>query len=156
MCARVDKDDPSVVHIKVGRAVKLNKRLGEWDDQCQSKETHLRGYWPMSEDAESNGMMRGRVQVGPPGPYCHRVERLVHLELADLALNAPYLHPDFPNVKSDVGIGNGGKRSAVRRECPDCETPHLFLCCLWKLTPKCDRRCGTQGDLHFPSRHGTL
>ncbi|KAI0654783.1 hypothetical protein C8Q70DRAFT_1025302 [Cubamyces menziesii] len=119
-----DKDDPSVVHIKVGRAVKLNKRLGEWDDQCQSKETHLRGYWPMSEDAESNGMMRGRVQVGPPGPYCHRVERLVHLELADLALNAPYLHPDFPNVKSDVGIGNGGKRSAVRRECPDCGAVH--------------------------------
>ncbi|KAI0329850.1 hypothetical protein GY45DRAFT_1251984 [Cubamyces sp. BRFM 1775] len=119
-----DEEDPSVVHIKVGRAVKLNKRLGEWDDQCQSKQTHLRGYWPMSEEAETNGMLRGRVQVDKPGPYCHRVERLVHLELADLALNAPYLHPDFPNVKSDVGIGNGGKRSVDRRECPDCGAVH--------------------------------
>ncbi|KAL7283041.1 hypothetical protein ACG7TL_002465 [Trametes sanguinea] len=119
----IDDDvNPDVVHIKVGRAVKLTKRLAEWDKQCQSKQTHLLGFWPMSRDAEQNGMMRGRVQVGEPGPYCHRVERLVHLELADLALNAPYLDPDFPNAKSDGGNNKG--RGRARGPCPDCGTVH--------------------------------
>ncbi|KAI0781356.1 hypothetical protein BD413DRAFT_463208 [Trametes elegans] len=115
-----DDSHPDVVHIKVGRAVKLTKRLAEWDKQCQSKETHLRGFWPMSRDAELNGMMRSRVQVGDPGPYCHRVERLVHIELADLALNAPYLDPDFPNVKG-FEAGSGNRRAALRGPCPDCK-----------------------------------
>ncbi|KAI0373289.1 hypothetical protein BV20DRAFT_938016 [Pilatotrama ljubarskyi] len=121
---QIDADDanPRVVHIKVGRAVKLTKRLAEWDKQCQSKQTHLRGFWPMSKDAAANGMMRGRVQVGDSGPYCHRVERLVHLELADLTLNAPYLDPKFPNVKAEVG--NGSRRAATRRPCPDCGVAH--------------------------------
>lgn len=74
----------------------------------------------MSKDAADNGMMRGRVQVGDPGPYCHRIERLVHLELADIALNAPYLDPKFPNVKADVMNGNAG--AAARGPCPDCES----------------------------------
>ncbi|CDO68862.1 hypothetical protein BN946_scf185000.g5 [Trametes cinnabarina] len=117
-----DASNPDVVHIKVGRAVKLTKRLAEWDKQCQSKLTHLLGFWPMSRDAEQNGMMRGRVQVGDPGPYCHRVERLVHLELADLALNAPYLDPDFPNVKGDGG--NTPRRLNSKGPCPDCGTVH--------------------------------
>ncbi|OJT10886.1 hypothetical protein TRAPUB_12602 [Trametes pubescens] len=117
-----DDSNPDVVHIKVGRAVKLTKRLAEWDKQCQSKQTHLRGFWPMSKDAADNGMMRGRVQVGDPGPYCHRVERLVHLELADIALNAPYLDPKFPNIKADMGNGNG--RTPVRGPCPDCGVVH--------------------------------
>ncbi|KAI0350219.1 hypothetical protein OH77DRAFT_1413411 [Trametes cingulata] len=119
---QIDDDaNPHLFHIKVGRAVKLTKRLAEWDKQCQSKQTHLRGFWPMSKDAAANGMMRGRVQVGEPGPYCHRVERLVHLELADLALNAPYLEPGFPNVKADFG---NGSRRAARRPCPDCGVMH--------------------------------
>ncbi|KAI0648286.1 hypothetical protein C8Q79DRAFT_906818 [Trametes meyenii] len=117
-----DDTNPDVVHIKVGRAVKLAKRLAEWDKQCQSKQTHLRGFWPMTRDAEVNGMMRGRVQVGEPGLNCHRLERLVHLELADIALNAPYLDPDFPNVQADAG--SGSKRAAARGPCPDCNAVH--------------------------------
>ncbi|KAI8999026.1 hypothetical protein BD414DRAFT_408075 [Trametes punicea] len=117
-----DGANPNVVHIKVGRAVKLTKRLAEWDKQCQSKQTHLLGFWPMSRDAAQNGMMRGRVQVGEPGPWCHRVERLVHLELADLALNAPYVDPQFPNTKS--GAGDSNRRMPARRPCPDCGAMH--------------------------------
>ena len=108
-----------MVHIKVGRAVKLTKRLAEWDKQCQSKQTHLRGFWPITADAEAGNLARGRVQVGDPGPWCHKVEKLVHLELADLALNAPYLDPDFPNVKSSGGSSTD--RVASRAPCPDCE-----------------------------------
>ncbi|KAI0831728.1 hypothetical protein BC628DRAFT_1407358 [Trametes gibbosa] len=116
-----DDTNANVVHIKVGRAVKLTKRLAEWDKQCQSKQTHLRGFWPMSKDAADNGMMRSRVQVGDPGAYCHRVERLVHLELADLALNAYYLDPNYPNVPN---IGYGNRRTGLREPCPDCGVVH--------------------------------
>ncbi|TBU45851.1 hypothetical protein BD309DRAFT_989230 [Dichomitus squalens] len=117
-----DPANPDVFHIKVGRAVKLTKRLAEWDKQCQSKQTHLRGFWPSTPEAEAGNLARGRVKVGEPGPYCHRVEKLVHLELADLAVNAPYLDPDFPNMKGGSGTGNG--RAATRAPCPDCGAVH--------------------------------
>ncbi|KAI0713467.1 hypothetical protein C8Q76DRAFT_620845 [Earliella scabrosa] len=112
-----DDTDSGLVHIKVGRAVKLTKRLAEWDKQCQSKQTHLRGFWPSTKDADDGNLARGRVQVGEPGAWCHKLERLVHLELADLAINAPYLDRDFPNVKG--GSGNGD-RVVSRTPCPDC------------------------------------
>ncbi|KAI0637404.1 hypothetical protein C8Q77DRAFT_1050633 [Trametes polyzona] len=129
-----DDNNPDVVHIKVGRAVKLTKRLAEWDKQCQSKQTHLRGFWPMSADAAANGMMRGRVQVGDPGPYCHRVERLVHLELADIALNAPYLDPEFPNLSGDSAGGGAGRRAPARGPCPDCGAVHKEIFTLPRAT----------------------
>ncbi|KAH9923921.1 uncharacterized protein BXZ73DRAFT_50670 [Epithele typhae] len=116
-----DSSDPDVIHIKVGRAVKLTKRLAEWDKQCQSKQTHLRGFWPSTPDADAGNLARGRVPVGDPGAYCHKLEKLVHLELADLALNAPYLDPKFPNVTID---GSGNDRAVTRTPCPDCNQVH--------------------------------
>ncbi|KAI0747627.1 hypothetical protein C8Q80DRAFT_1167804 [Daedaleopsis nitida] len=117
-----DDSNFGFVHIKVGRAVKLTKRLAEWDKQCQSKQTHLRGYWPSTKDADDGNLARGRVQVGPPGPYCHKVERLVHLELADLAVNAPYLDPNYPDVQNVSG--NGNDKAVSRKPCPDCNAVH--------------------------------
>ncbi|KAM5542621.1 hypothetical protein V8D89_003582 [Ganoderma adspersum] len=117
-----DPTDPDVFHIKVGRAVKLTKRLAEWDKQCQSKQTHLRGFWPSTPDADKGNLARGRVKVGDPGPYCHRLERMIHLELADLAVNAPYMDEDYPDVKGGNGSGNG--RTVVRKPCPDCGAVH--------------------------------
>ena len=113
-------------HIKVGRAVKLTKRLAEWDKQCQSKQTHLRGFWPSTPAADKGNLARGRVKVGDPGPYCHRLERMIHLELADLAVNAPYLDEDYPDVKGGNGSGNG--RAVVRKACPDCTYLLPFFC----------------------------
>ena len=123
--SNVDPTTPDLVHIKVGRAVKLTKRLAEWDKQCQSKQTHLRGFWPTTADAEAGNLARGRVQVGEAGPWCHKVEKLVHLELADLALNAPYLDPEYPNIQGDSG--NSSDRVVTRTPCPDCECG-LVIC----------------------------
>ncbi|TFK88782.1 hypothetical protein K466DRAFT_488222 [Polyporus arcularius HHB13444] len=117
-----DTTRSDIVHIKVGRAVKLTKRLAEWDKQCQSKQTHLRGFWPTTKDADDGNLGRGRVQVGEPAPWCHKLERLIHLELADLAVNAPYLDPAYPNVKGSTGSSND--RSVTRSPCPDCTKVH--------------------------------
>lgn len=108
-CFRYEIRDDRVkdeIKIKVGRAVLLQKRLGEWSKQCTSKEVILRGWWPGTVEGDNgiNGtsLLRGRIKEGEKGPYCHRLERLVHLELADLAVHAPYLEPGFPNASAKV------------------------------------------------------
>ncbi|KAF7967780.1 hypothetical protein HWV62_33007 [Athelia sp. TMB] len=95
------------VQFKVGRTVNLVKRLDQWEKQCSSKEQILRGWWPgiLTDDhgiqdlAVHGSMMKGCTQAGEQGPLIHRLERLVHLELADLAVNAPYLKSDFLKTK---------------------------------------------------------
>ncbi|EMD34427.1 hypothetical protein CERSUDRAFT_117298 [Gelatoporia subvermispora B] len=111
------------IHLKVGRTVKLNKRLDEWSKQCGSKEQVLRGWWPGTVEADNGSHLRGRVLPGDPGLWCHRVERLVHLELADLALNAPYLEPEFPNVPAE-GRDSTSPARPRRKPCSDCGAMH--------------------------------
>lgn len=118
-----------MVMIKVGRAVKLVKRLDQWSKQCTSKEVILRGWWPGTvehDEASSTSLLRGRVKAGEKGPLCHRLERLIHLELADLVVHAPYLDPGFPNPKveqKDPLSSTPGKAKKVRMPntaCIDC------------------------------------
>ncbi|KAG2351439.1 hypothetical protein BDR07DRAFT_1444292, partial [Suillus spraguei] len=57
----------------------------------------IRGWWPQTiseakDDDEINN------QQGAKGPMAAYLERLVHIELKDLATHAPYLHPNCPNV----------------------------------------------------------
>ncbi|EPQ58570.1 DUF1766-domain-containing protein [Gloeophyllum trabeum ATCC 11539] len=105
------------IHLKVGRATNPVKRLDQWSKQCGSREQVLRGYWPWGD-----GAMRGRLQVGPPGPWCHRVERLVHLELGDLAAGMVYLDPGWPGVGAVKGVQRA--RGRVFKVCPDCGKQH--------------------------------
>jgi Meiotically up-regulated gene 113 len=119
--SRVDPTDKKIIHLKVGRATNLNRRMDQWGKQCGSKEQILRGFWPGGMD-KSGVPMKGLVHAGPKGPWCHRVERLVHIELADLVEHAPYLERGYPNVGANKEVKKGGKRDAKR--CPDC------MCCL--------------------------
>lgn len=73
-----DPKTPNQVHLKVGRTVKLVKRLDEWGKQCGSKEVVLRGWWPGSvndDGGAGRSLLRGRIQAGEKGRYCHRLER---------------------------------------------------------------------------------
>ncbi|KAJ3730296.1 hypothetical protein C8R42DRAFT_598835 [Lentinula raphanica] len=100
-----DPKDPSppTISLKVGRAVNVVKRLNQWGKQCGSKEQVLRGWYPGEVDTDSeeandtvgHSLMKGRVKAGGRGVWCHRLERLIHLELADLAVHAPYLQPGW-------------------------------------------------------------
>jgi len=64
-----------------------------------AKEQVLRGWYPGAvdedDDTANGSLMKGRVQAGGQGVWCHRLERLIHLELADLAVNKAYLNPDW-------------------------------------------------------------
>jgi hypothetical protein len=94
--------------------------MDQWGKQCGSKEQILRGFWPGGMD-KSGVPMKGLVQAGPKGPWCHRVERLVHIELADLVEHTPYLELGYPNVSLNKEVKKGSKRDVKR--CPDC------MCC---------------------------
>ncbi|KAI6009392.1 hypothetical protein F5J12DRAFT_823253 [Pisolithus orientalis] len=131
-----DPSDAHLIQLKVGRTVNLKKRLDQWDKQCGSREQVLRGWWPGTVEPDSdNGtnesLLRGQMKAGDPGPLCHRLERLVHIELADLSLYAPYLESEWPKTNnskqspSAAGTLSSGL-SAVKRanRCLDCGVVH--------------------------------
>ncbi|KAF9244259.1 hypothetical protein BU15DRAFT_42400 [Melanogaster broomeanus] len=99
-----DSKRPNVIQIKVGRASVLNKRLHQWSKACGSQEQILRGWWPrtVESDDPDASLVTGNIEPGRSGLFSHHVERLVHLELADLSVHAPYLEPGWPHLdKSD-------------------------------------------------------
>ncbi|KAN0086231.1 hypothetical protein V8E55_007365 [Tylopilus felleus] len=110
----LDPADKKTIHLKVGRATNLNRRMDQWGKQCGSKEQILRGFWSGGMD-KAGVPMKGLVQAEPKGPCCHRVERLVHIELTNLVEHTPYLDKRYPNVAANK---EGGKKDVKR--CPDC------------------------------------
>ena len=63
-----DPDNDEDVFFKVGRTVKLNKRMDEWANQCGSKSQHLRGRWPEMPGDDAPDLM-GRLQQGRKGNF---------------------------------------------------------------------------------------
>ncbi|EJD06126.1 uncharacterized protein FOMMEDRAFT_153503 [Fomitiporia mediterranea MF3/22] len=103
--------------LKVGRTVDLDKRLRSWKKQCHNKEQLLCGWWPGTiADVNSNHnfdddsvgknddgemcLIKGRVNPGEKGAFCHKLERLVHIELADLVVYEPVGGCRDPTVES--------------------------------------------------------
>lgn len=116
-----DSKKSDYIDLKVGRAVNLTERLKQWKTQCSSKSQVLRGFYPGSVDPDYNSLMHGRIQAGEKGPMCHRVERLVHLELADLVLNTPYLLPGWPNPP-EMSKSSTPPKKPTPKPCEDCQT----------------------------------
>lgn len=68
------------VLLKIGRAANVHRRLSQWVKQCSYNITLIR-YYPYNETQTRISS----VAVFPPRkvPHVHRVERLIHLELAE-------------------------------------------------------------------------
>jgi hypothetical protein len=91
----------------------------------------------LSTDAS---LMKGRVKAGEQGKWCHRLERLVHLELSDLVVSEVYLESGFVAVNGGGGFtGSAASDGSPKRKhakkardlCPDCKPfPVCSLCCL--------------------------
>ncbi|KAI9805095.1 MAG: hypothetical protein M1825_000929 [Sarcosagium campestre] len=88
--------------LKIGRASNVQRRMNEWSRQCGYNLSLVRYYpyipsssrtpSPQSTPVRHNGRLPSATparQQSPPSttprkvPYAHRVERLIHLELAD-------------------------------------------------------------------------
>ena len=68
--------------------------------------------------------------------YLNRLslERLIHLELADLACSTTYLDPSWPKVDGPKSGANGSQDSNRFVPCPDCSSIHkeIFEFQRWK------------------------
>lgn len=67
------------ITLKIGRAANVHRRMSQWTKQCGQNITLIR-YYPYTRTAGSSGSKFG---PGRKVPHVHRVERLVHLELAE-------------------------------------------------------------------------
>jgi hypothetical protein len=67
--------------LKIGRAANVHRRMNQWQKQCGYDIEVLRfyPYVPGASDASSGA-------VPHMTPHCHRVERLVHIELSGMGL----------------------------------------------------------------------
>ncbi|KAJ5775407.1 uncharacterized protein N7511_000418 [Penicillium nucicola] len=99
---------PGTIRLKIGRTSNVHRRLNEWSKQCSHDLTLIRYYPYTSSSSSSSSSSPARrkeksakdtLAPGRKVPHVHRVERLIHLELASLRVK-------------DLG------------KCPDCGKEH--------------------------------
>lgn len=76
----------SPLMLKIGRASNVHRRMNEWSRQCSYQLSLLRFYphaRPQLQQSRSAGAPRPADAVAAPVACSHRVERLIHIELAD-------------------------------------------------------------------------
>ena len=73
---------PGTLRLKIGRTSNVHRRLAEWSKQCSYDLTLIR-YYPYTPSHPSHDRLPSASLVpGRKVPHVHRVERLIHLELA--------------------------------------------------------------------------
>ena len=106
---------PGFICIKVGRTNDMARRWGEHQRRCPLLQPKLLGYFPPNGETPSD-LDAGVVNPGgPPTPNSHLLERVVHKELTDVAVHAPYLSPNG----NSGGLSLGAPQT--RDACPSCE-----------------------------------
>lgn len=70
------------VLLKIGRANNVHRRLNEWTRQCSRNLTLVR-FYPYSPSSNSHPQPTPQTPIAQKVPYVHKVERLIHLELAE-------------------------------------------------------------------------
>lgn len=78
---------PKKILLKIGRATNVQRRLNEWTRQCGYNLSLVRYYPYIPSSSPSGGSSLGAATTVPRKvPHSHRVERLVHIELAGRGL----------------------------------------------------------------------
>ncbi|CAL8582311.1 hypothetical protein XPA_007978 [Xanthoria parietina] len=77
------QNDGSIL-LKIGRASNIQRRMNEWTRQCDHDLSLVR-YYPYIPSASSRSSPPTANDSGVPRkvPHAHKVERLIHIELAD-------------------------------------------------------------------------
>ncbi|KAL4933130.1 uncharacterized protein BDV17DRAFT_147557 [Aspergillus undulatus] len=70
------------VRLKIGRTSNVTRRLNEWSKQCSNHLTLIR-YYPYTPSSGRGKGDKWGFEPGKKVPHVHRVERLIHLELAE-------------------------------------------------------------------------
>ena len=78
------RDTNRTILLKIGRASNVQRRLNEWSRQCGHNLSLIR-YYPYNPSSPPRLSPNSRNGVTTPTkvPHVHRIERLIHIELAD-------------------------------------------------------------------------
>lgn len=76
--------DARTILLKIGHASNVQRRLNEWSRQCGHNLSLIRyyPYKPSSNLHSSGNLRKGSVATPTKVPHVHRIERLIHIELA--------------------------------------------------------------------------
>ncbi|CAK7205897.1 hypothetical protein SEUCBS139899_008677 [Sporothrix eucalyptigena] len=80
------KKSPGTLLLKIGRANNVHRRLNEWKRQCGYNLSLLRYYPYIPSSSNSSPDVVGGGIVPRKMPHSHKVERLIHIELAGAGL----------------------------------------------------------------------
>lgn len=69
--------------LKIGRAENVHRRLSQWAKQCSHNITLIRYYPYASSSNHPHSSGSAQAQLPRKVPHVHRVERLIHVELAE-------------------------------------------------------------------------
>jgi hypothetical protein len=83
--------EKDTILLKIGRANNVHRRMNEWTRQCGYSLSLVRYYpyvssstpSPQPSPAQSQRQSSTNTDIVRKVPHAHRVERLIHLELAD-------------------------------------------------------------------------
>jgi hypothetical protein len=74
--------------LKIGRAANVQRRMNQWQRQC-GRDVEVLRYYPYNPSMSSTSSNSNGTLVPPRmTPHAHRVERLIHIELAGMGLKA--------------------------------------------------------------------
>ncbi|KAL9129712.1 MAG: hypothetical protein Q9217_001915 [Psora testacea] len=77
------KPHASTVLLKIGRAANVQRRLNQWTRQCGYNLSLIRYYPYRSSPSSTSNKPSTPSSLPQQVPHAHKVERLIHLELAD-------------------------------------------------------------------------
>ncbi|KAG9125416.1 hypothetical protein FRC07_007691 [Ceratobasidium sp. 392] len=117
----IDPDTPDEIHIKVGYSKDVARRLREWRGQCPSKKIVFRGCWPGDVESDKfygqDGKLIGTIVPAKPTNYPRLIERLVHLELKEVAAKSLHLPLEL----------RGPVKGMSKEPCLDCGKQHAEI-----------------------------
>ena len=90
------------------------RRHGEHRRRCPLLRPTLIGYFPLNGEA-AQSLAAGRINPAGRTNSSHLLERVVHSELTDVAVHAPYL--SFNGLTGGLSLG----MAQARAPCPSCE-----------------------------------
>ena len=74
---------PATIMLKIGRASNVQRRMNEWTRQCGYNLSLVRFYPYVPTSSRPNTSTTPTSSIPQKVPHAHKVERLIHLELAD-------------------------------------------------------------------------
>ena len=111
----LDNPRADLIRLKIGRTNDMPRRWGEHSRKCPLLNPTLLGYFPSGGESASD-LAAGRLNPSPPKTRSsHLLEHLVHLEINEVAVHAPYLSPNGQTGGLNLGAVQ------TRSPCPSCE-----------------------------------